>query len=596
MLTLGVVAVQSQYDSLLHVQGARSWIPCNDGSLLGGFVNCSTFSYSTRYDVCQQPSVMRSWDGGATWTLELVEAPTYSTSGIVRLRGGALLASRNGLVSGFMISDDGGRVWRPLNSTAPLIEGSTNSFALTRDHRGMLHWVRAGGLFASFDSGATVTYLKEAQIRTGVYVLPPLGLIVAHSQGAGDLGAPVMISYDHGRTFSTIAQEHREGLYRWGYSAIGVVRDTLVLLEDEMHPDYPRDLHRTLYWQAEQRSWKEGPYLGVCGIKDGVMDSTGYWYTWTGTGVSVLRPSDSVCTELTGLRSDSTASSDTSMFYDNVSSIGVYYDLNGSIHPYGSLIALPIHTPRPVSRIDRLYICSGIEYVVGGQNLDTIYLDMNATSNAALTYTITPNRRLSTIMLTAVDTTQPMYCSIVVMDSVTGLQRFQDSVQPIRYLPLVSEKQGGPPGTLSVDWSDGPIMWLCDGKPILDRDNLFDGGGSIVAAKTGLYSVRGKTTYGCDVYSNEVFFTSTGTTDVLQDSNGYMMYVDLDRQVHVRWSESHPKPVAIKVYDMLGRLISSECNFDANRIMISGDTYPAISFIVIETSTRSIALGVVNMR
>jgi len=57
----------------------------------------------------------------------------------------------------------------------------------------------------------------------------------------------------------------------------------------------------------------------------------------------------------------------------------------------------PPDKPRPVSLLDRLYTCNGVQNVVGGRSITSVSLNAAQSINVVLTHTITPNKRLVTI-------------------------------------------------------------------------------------------------------------------------------------------------------------------------------------------------------
>ncbi|MDZ4745386.1 MAG: hypothetical protein SGJ05_05225 [bacterium] len=551
------------------------------------------------YGVCADPVVTRSWDGGKTWTLEHVDAPNYSISGIVRLQGGVLLTSFNGVRDGFIISDDGGRVWRPLvDSLLSEQPPFVLSHKLYRDYRGMVYWIGSGALFSSLDNGKTFLYLKGARAESGVYVLPPHGWIVAHSVASGDHSAPVQMSYDHGRSFTTIAEQKQEHIKFWEYDNINVIRDTLTIDETINDPFLPGpSIRRTLYWQQDSKSWREGRYLGDCSLKDGVMDSSDCWYGWHGTGVGINCIGDTTCTRLVVLlQPDSLPPADTSVFYEYVPMQGIYYDLDGAVHPHGSLISLPINKPRPISRIDRLYTCSGVEYVVGGHRLDSVILDHSRSNNAQLTYTITPNRRLSTVVINAIDSMKPMYFSMLVGDGIVGAQRFTDSVLPILSRPVIRERVEGATTSLEAGWSDGPFMWLRDGQPVPLRSVGVNGTTSVQAPTPGTYKVLGKTPFGCDVFSNEIVITTTAVVENFIKVDDYVVYADGDGSLHVRWSVGRSSPESIRLFDILGRQVEFDLNISDHEAVLTPHQSSAIVYVAMTTNQHTSFIGIWHSR
>ncbi|MBK7032461.1 MAG: exo-alpha-sialidase [Ignavibacteria bacterium] len=144
-------------------------VPCNDGSIIGGYINCPTFPPNYYIsDHCDRPVLTRSWDGGKTWVAEDVGAPNYAYSGIVRLRGGELLTAHNSWLYGFLKSMDNGRTWQATFDTAqaaPVFGVGEVIGMLFRDHRGILYWKLGGELHMSLDNGKTFIWVQNSELR-----------------------------------------------------------------------------------------------------------------------------------------------------------------------------------------------------------------------------------------------------------------------------------------------------------------------------------------------------------------------------------------------------------------------------------------------
>lgn len=549
-------------------------------------------------DHCTRPVVTRSWDGGKTWLVEDVNAPDFSTANIVRLWGGDLLASHHGWINGFVRSTDGGRSWRTDNDTIIPTFGSPDlTIYPFRDYRGILYWMSSGRLNFSLDNGKSFVQLRQTPLYDGFYVLHPDGLMVTHRVGASYKPGSIFMSFNHGRTWSTVAVGYERGDSTSTLYGVACIRDTIAVYEIFGKGDLIKEYEgRTKYWQSEQHRFQVGPYIGSCYVRGGIMDSSEAWFGWSSGKVKMKRPTDTMCVTLVEwVPPGFPIPPDTTKLYEYIPFDGSYYDLDGAVHPNGSLIILPINKPRPVSRIDRLYTCTGVEYVVGGSWLKDVVFDADRSFNALLTYTITPNQRLSTINIVAVDSTKPMSFAILVYDSIVGSQVFVDSVLPISSRPTIAVRTQGNNTYIESLWADGPYMWLHDGMPLQREGAGVNGDTVLVNPASGTYKVMGRTSFGCDVYSNEVVITSTDATEDIQDNNsGYTAYVNDEGIIHVQWLNNFLKPESIRVFDMLGQQLEVDITIGENSAELYTPRGTSFLLVAISSLNHNTVIGVMS--
>ncbi|HLP29014.1 MAG TPA: sialidase family protein [Candidatus Didemnitutus sp.] len=582
----------SIYLDSLYLKGARGMVPCNDGSIIGGYINCPTFPpgyYES--DHCDRPVLTRSWDGGKTWVAEDVGAPNYAYSGIVRLRGGELLTAHNSWLYGFLKSTDNARTWQATFDTtrsAPVLSVGEVTGMLFRDHRGILYWKLGGELHMSLDNGKTFIWVRNSELRFGYYVLPPDGLLVTHTVGSGSSPGSIQMSFNHGRSWSQTLKGYDRGTFRKEDSTSTltgcvVIRDTVAV--DDRFGYYPNggliwEPHpRTMYFHSGSQTWRAGRFLHGLSVYE-VMDSTECWHD----GYRMLALDDSIPRSVSrDIPADSIPPAGDTLVYSRGRLYGLFYDLDGNIHPLGTEVYIPRRAPRPVSRLDRLYTCTGVEYVVGGHHLDAVMLDASRSINAKLSYTITPNKRLSTIVVEAVDTTLPMHFTMMVDDSVVGRQWFSDSVMTATK-PVVAMGRYYQDTILKCEYPEGPFMWYYNDTLMPHRSWGALADSVISKPKPGRYKVVAKSPFGCDVWSNEVAITTTG----IEESGGsedarYNAYSDNDGIIHVRWTGFEPSPTSAIAFDILGRRLEADVRISENEVVMNLDDHHKMVFIMVST-------------
>jgi len=589
-----------------YLKGALRMVPCNDGSMIGGAINCPTFnSNSIISDRCVMPVLTRSWDGGRTWSPENVDAPDYAFGGIVRLRDGVLLTSHNPWVNRFMVSRDNGNSWQPLIDTTDATPTSgpvTVAVSLHRDARGILYWKRGGLIVMSLNNGLTCISLSGSTTREGYHVLTNSGIMVLYEVDAGNSPGAVRVSTNHGRTWINSLQgySNRDSASRlWGCV---VIRDTIAVSDAfgtiERSSSIFTPKHRTSYYHSSSQIWKPGQFLGIFNSL-ALMDSSETFFHSSGAGIYKLALNDSSisivardcpselvpCNPVPGDTIPYLYGRKGELFY-------LFYDLDGNIHPQGNEAIFPTTKPRPVSRLDRLYTCSGVEYVIGGRNIESVSLDSAISSNATLRYTITPNHRLATIIVDAADSSLAMYFSVTVSDSELPKQVFTDSVIGVKVKPIVSFRSSFGTTYLECSWLDGPYMWLRNGEPVLGflQEGISD---SVIKNPIpGRYAVQGKSQYGCDVLSNEYLVTATqvenATPGILPS---YTLQSTSDGKISIEWPTSTIKPTDFQIYDLLGRRIQCNIEYFQQHAEITALSAYSIVYVVAVNSTGLYSIG-----
>ncbi|MBL0322605.1 MAG: hypothetical protein IPP80_09585 [Ignavibacteria bacterium] len=313
--------------------------------------------------------------------------------------------------------------------------------------------------------------------------------------------------------------------------------------------------------------------------------------------IGVLRPGDSLTRFLYGTYGTDSLKhipwgSDSTMLFGYTGVYGFFYDLDGNVHAHGLPYLFPTDKPRPVSRLDRLYTCNGVQYVVGGRAISNVQIDATRSMNAELTFSVTPNKRLVTIDVVAVDSLQPMYVAMTVDDSVLGRQWFYDSVGVGIPNPSVMVTQKGSVSNLNCTWPDGPIMWYKDGEPLKHTGIGYNGEANVLRAKPGTYKVRGRTRYGCVVESNDVVVTTTGVDESVDANQGYRVWYRGETGIEVEWDPSLPSPSSITVTDAIGREIANRTGIhDGHETIFVGEMI-GVAFVTLNFAGSKRTFGV----
>lgn len=442
--------------------------------------------------------------------------------------------------------------------------------------------------------------MMGADVDEVYYVLPPKGLMVNRRLQTGSAASEIIMSFNHGRTWVTTAEES------WGMDINGfeVANDTPTIstVYWDRNPS-PRLVRRsTEYWNEQQRRWEVGRYRGECWYLGALVDSADSWYGWRSAGFYRTKAGDSACVRIVRVAGDLTEPNkpaDSLLPVMKARVAGMFYDLAGNVHPNGSDVVIPTDEGRPVSRIDRLYVCGGVELVIGGRQLDAIWLEDSGSSNAILTYTRTANKMLATVEVNAIDTSLPMHFSFIVEDPVLGQQRFVDSVIPNGVIPKLKVLISNDDGTayrILCDYPDGPYVWYKDGTPMQKqgayRGNLI-GDSAIQRPKPGRYKVKGRNNNGCDVFSEEV---SVGITDVAvagADTGSGIRVVLTDNEIRIRNSDNAAEIKSVAVFDLLGNALNVNGFKAGNEFVIQTDKLKGIVALVLTDSQGNQARRIV---
>lgn len=567
----GGSSVSGYADSVAFLVGARGLVPCSDGSVIGGFINCPTYTVATSGDQCTRPVLTRSWDGGRTWNAEYVAAPDYALTPIVRLQDGRLLTAHHRYTNQFMESTDDGRSWREIFDTSKAEKRYSRnemSVYLLRDFRGIIFWKGAGELCMSFDGGITYATLAYApRIYPVFFVIPPNGLIVVPQIGAGYWPGEIFMSFDHGRNWqSTLKGDEVPSGSKDStlvIPAVLVVRDTFAVQTGSRYGWAGQDstVSRSLYWNDAGGFWATGPNLGDCFMFDAILDSSEVIYGSYSASIATQPKGSTQCVEVGKYLApgDTIPAGDDSTVYYRSSLEGIYYDFDGGVHPYGSEGIIPTGLTRPISLLDREYSCTEISFVIGGRQLTGVYVNEIESMNAAMKYRVSPNGRVAFVTVSAVDSSKPLRVGLSVHDAQLGTQVFRDSIAVLGSVPVVSTSYQFNTPHINCTWIGGPFVWMKDGKPwVYPGTNEVHNDSTVASPEPGTYRAYGVTKYGCRVLSNEitislssVHFHGVGNEQVAE-------WQLADNTLVVNRTSKTEDPVLICVYNLVGQLIARE--------------------------------------
>ena len=596
------------------LRGAYKPVPCNDGSIIGGTLLCPYY-YSSNPNFCRDLIMSRSLDGGVTWDNEAIRLDSIRSSEIVRLRGGRLLSAGNV----FMQSTDNGRSWQVLYDGVRAAEPTWNAFNLVRDYRGLIYWF-GGGLFVSLDNGRTRIWMQGSRPDYNFYVLPPHGhILIPRLEGwRGSAELRIMqLSTDHGRSWSVTLQG-RDGdgagnanlsVY-WEYDVI----DDTMAVSHSYYDDKVKILsRRTLYYHSSTQQWKTGRWIESIDA-GGVLDST-RWYFGPSTSQDLSGPVDTTYRPYSTIRHLYAVDRYGNKFdsLDFPRKIGSFYDLDGNVHPQVSDYYFPARARRPVSRLDKIYTCTGVEYVVGGRQLQKVGVDGQRSSNARVSTIYTPNRRMATITVTAIDSTQPVRVRLTVDDAVLGRQWFTDSVPVRQQAPVIEAgRQKNGTTTLTARYPEGPFMWFRDGKHIpypgwTEPEAIGDS--MLINPEPGRYYVMGRSAFGCDVYSNEIEIVATSVSDndvhagsetsaassaASAGAPDIISTTSADGSVELIWRHGSPDVTSVEAYDVLGRQLPLQLSVNRNSAYLTINDPSRLVLLVITRNTTQQVITVMR--
>lgn len=95
-----------------------------------------------------------------------------------------------------------------------------------------------------------------------------------------------------------------------------------------------------------------------------------------------------------------------------------FYDLDGNLHSNSRSSFHHADHVRPVSILDKLHTCGGMQFLVGGGIITDVVIDSVGTQNARVTSTIAANRRMVVIDVQAIDSSQAVTVCFTVGDSL----------------------------------------------------------------------------------------------------------------------------------------------------------------------------------
>jgi hypothetical protein len=104
-----------------------------------------------------------------------------------------------------------------------------------------------------------------------------------------------------------------------------------------------------------------------------------------------------------------------------------FYDLDGNLHSNSRNSFQHADHVRPVSILDKLHTCGGMQFLIGGGAINGVTIAEQFTKNATITWTITPNKRMVFIDIKAVDTSKAVYVCFTVGDSLRPGMTYCDS-------------------------------------------------------------------------------------------------------------------------------------------------------------------------
>lgn len=606
-----------------YLRGAYKPVPCNDGSIIGGTLVCPTFRSLPPGETCDSLIMSRSLDGGVTWDNEAVPLGGVRSSEIVRLRGGRLLSAGNV----FMQSTDNGRSWQVLYDGVRAAEPTWIAFNLVRDYRGLIYWY-GGGLFVSLDNGRTRIWMQGEEAEYEFYVLPPHGHILIPRlepwKGWSADQKYIQLSTDHGRSWSvTLRGRNADGAGNanlsqyWDYD---IIDDTMAVSHSYYNDKGEFASNRTLYYHSSTQQWKTGRWIESIDA-GGVLDST-HWYFGPYTSQDLSGPVDTTYRPYSTIRHPYAVDryGNKSESLDFPGKIGSFYDLDGNVHPQVSDYYFPARARRPVSRLDKIYTCTGVEYVVGGRQLQKVGADGQRSSNARVSAVYTPNRRMATITVTAIDSTKPMHIRLTVDDAVLGRQWFTDSV-PVRQLAPVIEagRQNNGTTTLTARYPEGPFMWFRNGKHIpypgwTEPEAIGDS--MLINPEPGRYYVMGRSAFGCDVYSNEIEIVATSVSDDADSDNDVhagsetsstssaasagapdiISTTTADGSVELVWRHGSPEVTSVEAYDVLGRQLQVQMSINRNSAYLTiNDPSRLVLLVITRNTTRNTTQQVITV-
>ncbi len=435
-------------DSLYFTVGAIRFVPCNDGTIVGGALYCNRTSDNGNISFrqpCDEIFLNRSYDGGVTWVPERVSAPAHSGGLIVRMKDGVLVAPDATMYHAFMRSSDHGRSWQrhiiSASSYGPHPMGMAVGDNLMRDDRGTLLWYDSYDRIAlSIDEGVTqsgiipdVEYTSSQGNMRESMRFTNNGAFVWSHHATADYGR-TWIEFNYHvipRTPSEIQRIDGRS-FNWINDAF-VQRDTLFLSLSGRCDTCPDDNEYTSKYPATDffvfadpklRKFSFDPKIlprkqifKKSSAENSIVDSLGRhhasgtmgsldnggWFPWEyrfadGT-VDTAKPIE---------RGD----------WREFLSISTFYDLDGNLHTNSRASFRHADHIRPVSMLDRLHTCGGMQFLFGGKAIRGVEVVEQFTKNANVAWSVSANRRVVFIDVKAIDSTLPVRVCFTVSDSL----------------------------------------------------------------------------------------------------------------------------------------------------------------------------------
>jgi hypothetical protein len=540
--------------------GGHGLVYAGAGTFVGGYLLCNNGSYNSAEQGCPGNFVKRSFDGGVTWKYDTVRTPEPSLDQVVRLANGQLIAASTLFRNGFNASVDGGQNWQTLSEgTGPAYSPTVWGRRLSRDATGNLYWVDTYGRgFCSIDGGLTSIEIESWDVgqMDDLYIIGH-GILAVKRNFTGAIEFEVIITTNNGISWRRLWPRKNEHVSarQWG---ITLIYDTLVV---EISTNDTGLVDSYLRYDIDADSLVEAPELEMCFSNGNVLDSAGFSYTAQYFFLSGGKRGKDDCEYL--IRSAEVPDDDPRLppggLPQSAGGIyGVFMDIEGNIHPYGSEIYVQANAPRPISVLDRILDCNRITYVLGGPKMGSIRLIEKASTNAELRFRVELNRRIAEIEVSKIDTTRSMsYQLIIVGNGIRDTLIIADST----YSSLLSKPvikvigRNDRVTALQVEWTQGPFYWLRNGEKLrtLSGDAVMIS--PLVDISSGVYSVVARDANGCLVTSDNVSVLTTGLFDESEQVGEIGIHRDDGNRLVIESKALDLAGCVVRVYNMIGQLL-----------------------------------------
>ncbi|MBI2795020.1 MAG: hypothetical protein HYX66_10275 [Ignavibacteria bacterium] len=553
---------ESQYDSAYMRAGGHGIVYAGAGTFVGGYLLCNDGSYKSTEQGCPGNFVKRSFDGGVTWKYDTVRSAEPSLDQVVRLANGQLIATSTLFRNGFNASVDHGQNWQTLS------EGTGSSYSptvwgrrLRRDATGNMYWVDTYGRgFSSIDGGLTSIEIESWEFGQldDLYIIGQGILAVKRWFVAAQ--NEVKITTNNGISWRTLWPRKNEhySARQWG---ITLIDDTLVL---DISTNDTGLVESYLRYDIDADSLVEAPELEMCFSNGNVLDSAGFSYTSQYLFLSGGKRGKRDCELL--IRSAEVPADDPRLppggLPQSAGGIyGVFMDIEGNIHPYGSEVYVQANAPRPISVLDRILDCDRITYVLGGPRMGSIRLIEKASTNAELRFRVELNRRIAEIEVSKIDKTRSMsYQLIIVGNGIQDTLIIADSTySSLPSKPVIKVISRNDRATaLQVEWTQGPFYWLRNGEIL----RTLSGDARMVSPlkdpSVGIYSVVARDVNGCIVKSEDVSVLITDLADAREQEPEIDVHRDEGSRLVIQSNTADLAGSVVKVYNMIGQLLLAQ--------------------------------------